>query len=164
MHYSTNSVKLMIKSIHITIMLVFQIVLSCLNMEAQTARQENLQQQKMAFFNEKLQLTSAESVKFWPVYNDYQNRRDKITRDRNNLLQYYEANKTNMSEKEATELISKYVAYQQEETGLLETYTAKFKEFLPAKKVMRIFLVELEFKKWLLEHLRQNKLQASPRN
>lgn len=131
---------------------------------ANTARQESLQQQKTAFFNQKLQLTPTESAKFWPVYNDFQNRRDKIARDRNNLLQYYETNKANMSEKEAGEAIQKYLQYQADETRLLETYTAKFREFLPPKKVMQLFNVELEFKKWLLENLRQNKHQLPARN
>jgi hypothetical protein len=111
-----------------------------------------------------LQLSAAESAKFWPVYTDYQNRRDKITRDRNTLMQYFEMNKANLSESEATESIAKYVAFQQEETRLLETYTRKFQEFLPSKKVLRIYLVELEFKKWLLENLRQNKVQSTTRN
>jgi hypothetical protein len=118
----------------------------------------------MAFFNEKLQLTPAESAKFWPVYNDYQNRRDKITRDRTTLMQYYVSNKVNMTEKEASDMVQKYVLFQQEETKLLESFTAKFREFLPAKKVMQVYLVELDFKKWLLENLRQNKVQATPRN
>lgn len=137
------------------------------NLQAQAKKSEktdNLQQQKIAFFTENLQLTSAESARFWPVYNDYQNRRDKIVRDRNTLLQYYESNKSNMTDREANELITKYVTFQQEETRLLESYTKKFQEFLPAMKVMRIFIVELDFKKWLLENLRQNKVQATPHN
>jgi hypothetical protein len=123
-----------------------------------------LQQRKIAFFTENLQLTPAESARFWPVYNDYQNRRDKITNDRNNLLRYYELNKSNMTDGEAGDLINKYISFQEEDTKLLETYTKKFQEFLPAKKVMRIFIVELEFKKWLLNNLRQNRQTVSPRN
>jgi hypothetical protein len=129
----------------------------------QAEKQENLQQQKVSFFTENLRLTASESTRFWPAYNDYQNRRDKLTRDRNTLMKYFESNKTNMTEAEATELIDKYIAFQQEETRLLESYTKKFQEFLPAKKVMRIYIVELDFKKWLLENLRQNKAQAKPR-
>jgi hypothetical protein len=129
----------------------------------QAEKQETLQQQKVTFFNENLQLTPAESSRFWPMYNDYQNRRDKITRDRNTLLKYFDSNKNNLTENEATELIGKYLAFQQEETQLLETYTKKFQEFLPPKKVMRIYIVELDFKKWLLENLRQNKAQVEPR-
>lgn len=157
----------MINYIHSTSVLAVLILLSVSGLRAQpnkSERQENLQQQKMAFFNEKLQLTQAESSKFWPYYNDYQNRRDKVTRDRNTLLQYFEANKTNMTGDEASELIIRYKAFQLEETRLLEAYTKKFLEVLPAKKVMQIFTLELEFKKWLLENLRQNKVQTVPKN
>jgi hypothetical protein len=154
------------KILPITCILVLSLLLPALNLRAQTRpaeKQDNLQQQKVNFFTENLQLTPTESGQFWPVYNDYQNRRDKITRDRNTLLKYFESNKTNLTEAEAAELIGKYLAFQQEETRLLESYTKKFQEFLPARKVMRIYIVELEFKKWLLENLRQNKTQASPR-
>jgi len=133
----------MIKSVHISLLLAVHLIFSGTGLMAQVKKAErpdNLQQQKTTFFNEKLQLTSVESAKFWPVYNDYQNRRDKITHDRNTLMQYFESNKANMSESEASELISKYVAFQLEETQLLESYTKKFQAFLPAKKVMRIYI------------------------
>lgn len=124
---------------------------------------EKLQQQKVAFFNEKLQLSQNESTRFWPVYNDYQNRRDKITRDRNTLMRYYEQNRGNLTDAEARETINKYLGFQQEETRLLEQYTRRFEEILPPRKVMHIFFVELEFKKWLLDQLRENKSAATPR-
>jgi hypothetical protein len=157
----------MMKTLPLTIFLSFCLLNPGLTLLGQTKRAkifDNLQQQKVIFFNETLQLTPAESARFWPIYNDYQNRRDKITRDRNNLLRYFELNKGNMTEVEVGEEIDRYIAFQQEETRLLETFTGKFKEFLPDKKVMRIFIVELEFKKWLLENLRQNKLHVVPRN
>jgi hypothetical protein len=157
----------MIKLIHVSLLLFLHPVFTGAGLKAQVKnadKPDNLQQQKVSFFNEKLQLSAAESAKFWPVYTDYQNRRDKITRDRNTLMQYFEMNKANLSESEATASIAKYVAFQQEETRLLETYTRKFQEFLPSKKVLRIYLVELEFKKWLLENLRQNKVQSTTRN
>lgn len=147
-----------------TLIIALPMVIMCFCMNAQAEKQDNLQQQKVTFFNRNLQLTPVESSRFWPIYNDYQNRRDKITRDRNTLMQYFEANKANMSEAEATESINKYLAFQQEETRLLESYTRKFQEFLPARKVMRIYQTELDFKKWLLENLRQNKTQTTPRN
>ena len=157
----------MIRTLPTALFMALQIMSTAPNLSAQTKpaeRQDNLQQQKTKFFTENLQLTQTESTHFWPVYNDYQNRRDKVTRDRNTMMLYFEANKNNMTEKEADELIIRYLAFQQEETRLLEFYTKKFGEFLPAKKVMRIYIVELDFKKWLLENLRHNKVQATPRN
>ena len=123
-----------------------------------------LQQQKINFFNEHLQLSAAESAKFWPIYNDYQNRRDKITADRNNLLSYFQANSANMTAAEANQAVNRFVEYQQQETELLVTYTKRFREFLAPGKVMRIFIVENDFKKWLLENLRENRVQTTPRN
>ncbi|HLO57921.1 MAG TPA: hypothetical protein VK179_04215 [Bacteroidales bacterium] len=156
----------MTKHLYILILLAFTwICTDTYSQNPATKKPETLQQQKMAFFNDKLQLTAAESAKFWPIYNDYQNRRDKITKDRNTLMQYFESNQANMNEKEASDLIQKYVAFQKQETELLESYTSKFREFLPAKKVMQIYQVELDFKKWLLENLRQNKvIVGNPRN
>ena len=156
----------MMKKIRLPLFLVLSMLICSLFVHAQTRqveKQENLQQQKINFFTENLQLTSGEAAKFWPVYNDYQNRRDKITRDRNTLLDYFESNRNNLTETEAGELIAKYLTFQQEETRLLEVYTKKFAEFLPAQKVMQIYIVEMEFKKWLLQNLRQNKTSVSPR-
>lgn len=126
--------------------------------------ESRLQQEKVRYFNQHLQLTPAESQKFWPVYNDYQNRKAKITADRNNLMNYFQSNYKNMSAAEANESINKYLDYQRQETELLETYTKRFREFLSEKKVMQIYIVELEFRKWLLENLRENRLQTTPRN
>ncbi len=126
--------------------------------------ESRLEQEKIRYFNQHLQLTASESEKFWPVYNDYQNRRNKITADRNNLMNYFQSNYRNMTTAEASDAINKYLAYQRQETELLEAYTKRFREFLSEKKVMQIYVVELEFRKWLLENLRENRLQATPRN
>lgn len=123
-----------------------------------------LEQQKIRFFNENLQLTATESARFWPIYNDYQNRRDKITADRNNLISYFQANSANMTAAEANDAINRFIQYQQQETELLVTFTTRFRTFLPPNKVMRIYIVENEFKKWLLENLRENRAQTAPRN
>ena len=40
---------------------------------AQNGRSEKVQALKVAFITQKLNLTSAEAEKFWPVYNNYEN-------------------------------------------------------------------------------------------
>lgn len=40
---------------------------------AQNGRSEKIQALKVAFITQKLNLTSAEAEKFWPVYNQYEN-------------------------------------------------------------------------------------------
>lgn len=109
-----------------------------------------IQAKKKAFFNEKLQLTPKESEQFWSVYNDYSNRKNLINQQRNNLMAYYIQNEKNLNNKEMTETLGKLLAFQREETALMENYTSKFREFLPDSKVIKIFVTEQQFKRFLL--------------
>jgi hypothetical protein len=111
---------------------------------------ERIQEKKKAFFNEKLQLTPKESDQFWPLYNDYSNRKNLINQQRNSLMAYYIQNEKNLSDKEMTETLEELLDFQRQETSLMESYTKKFKEFLPDSKIIKIFVTELQFKKLLL--------------
>ena len=111
---------------------------------------EKIQAKKVAFFNEKLQLTPNQSAEFWPVYNDYTNRKNLINQERNNLMTYFVQNEKNLSNKETSEILDKLLDFQLKETELTETYSAKFKEFLPDTKIIMIFVAEIQFKKLLL--------------
>jgi len=112
---------------------------------------KQLQKQKINYFNERLNLSNQEAKKFWPVYNDYQNRRNLIAQERRSTTTYFLKNSENMSEEEISELLEKYINYEQRETKLLEVYTNKFREFLPEKKVIKVFILEVQFRQWLLK-------------
>lgn len=112
---------------------------------------KRLQDQKVEFFTKRLNLTRDESKKFWPVYNDYQNRKKLIAQERKSTVRYFTENSENISEEESAELLNKYISYQKKETKLLEDYTNKFREFLPEKKVVQVFILEVQFRQWLLK-------------
>jgi len=121
---------------------------------AQTDKVEKLKQlqkQKINYFNERLNLNDQEARKFWPIYNDYQNRKNLIAQERRSTTTYFLKNSENMSEEEISELLEKYISYEQRETELLEVYTNKFLEFLPEKKVIKVFILEVQFRQWLLK-------------
>ena len=115
---------------------------------------EKFKEQKIEFFTEKLELTEEEAKDFWPVFNDYENRRNKIIQDKRNLSRYLASNIDNISDKEIEETTDKYVNYHRQETELLEEYYEKFKGILPVKKVMKVFIADHQFKKYLLKQLK----------
>jgi hypothetical protein len=120
------------------------------------SKHERVQAQKIAFFTERLQLTTTEAEKFWPIYNDFQSRKHKIANERRTLTQYFDENSSNMTEKEISESLDKFIELQKKETELLEMYNEKFKQILPEEKVMKIYITEFQFKNWLLKQLRGN--------
>ena len=115
------------------------------------AKLKQLQKQKINYFTERLNLSEKEAKKFWPVYNDYQNRKNLIAQERKSTTAYFIQNSENMNEDEISELLEKYINYQKRETRLLEVYTNKFREFLPEKKVLQVFILEVKFRQWLLK-------------
>lgn len=95
--------------------------------------QDDIQQAKIAFFTEKLELSTAEAEKFWPVYNEYQAAKKTI--------------KEKYQDNPGPEKM-------EEESTLLKKYNAKYKEILPATKVAKLYKAEEEFKKILLDILK----------
>jgi hypothetical protein len=132
-----------------------------LTMNAQN--QGKIAAEKVAFFTRRLNLTVDEAEKFWPVYNDYSNRKDKINQDRNSLMRYATQNKDNLSAKELEEAGDKVVEYITEEADLTRQYHQKFKEVLAPEKVVQLYSVELQFKTYLLNQLQQRRQQQQAR-
>ncbi len=125
---------------------------------------QELQAQKVGFFTNKLQLTTKEAQEFWPVYNDYQARKNKIIQDRRSTTRYYMQNFNNLSEKEIEEITGKYIRLMKKESDLLQTYHEKFKEVLPIRKVMRIYVAEEQYKAFLLRQLRNRRINQGKQN
>ncbi|NMB73003.1 MAG: hypothetical protein GYA22_12730 [Bacteroidales bacterium] len=123
-------------------------------------RSEKIKAQKVAFITRKVGLTPAEAQKFWPVYNEYDEQRSKILEQRRSTSWYYIQNSSTLSEKETDEIIGRYISLQKQENELLEKYNAKFRQILPASKVMKLYVAEVEFKTWLLKQIRDNKTQG----
>jgi prenyltransferase beta subunit len=135
---------------NIIILLLIMVIPSVSGQVRQGNVIRKIQAKKVAFFNEKLQLTPDESEQFWPVYNDYSNRKNLINQQRNSLMAYYIQNENNLNEKEMTETLEKILDFQRQETALMENYTNKFRQFMSDSKVIKIFVTELQFRKYLL--------------
>ena len=123
---------------------------------------EQVEAEKIAFFTRYLELTSEEAKKFWPVYDDFQDRRSKLVKERQSISRYFSRNYDTLPEKEAGDLADRYIDLQTEESKLAEEFHEKFKEVLPQKKVMRFYQGESEFRMQLLRRLRRGGAGRGP--
>lgn len=120
-------------------------------------RMERFQAQKVAFFTERMDLSSKEAEKFWPVYNDYNNRKEKLEEESRSLLRYMAKNQHNMSDGEIKESLDKYLKNQEIIHQLMLDYHKKYLEILPPAKVVRIYTTENMYRTFLLNQLRENR-------
>lgn len=117
-------------------------------------RRENVEAMKIAFITKELQLTPAESEKFWPVYNQYDNQLKELRKAKRSNRK--EVDMTAASDKELEERLMDEFSFRQKELDLSKEYYQKFKSVLPTKKAVALYKAEEEFKRELLRRI-QNK-------
>lgn len=124
---------------------------------------ERIRTEKIAFFTRRLNLTSEEAERFWPVYNDFSNRRMKMNQERNALVKYASQNYSNLSAAELEEAGDKLIEFQLNEADLAREYHEKFKKVLPPEKVIKLYAAEVQFNTFLLNQLQDRRQQPAGR-
>jgi hypothetical protein len=138
----------------VVIGLIILAVFPLLQLTAQNPNLEKLNSYKIAFFTRKLSLTSQEAEKFWPVYNEFQDKRNAIQIERQKLNRNINQNELNMSEKEMIDAGDKQIALQVQEASLAQEYHKKFREILAPVKIIRLYQAENQYRLLLLNELK----------
>ncbi len=126
------------------------------------SRAERLRAQRVAFITERLQLTPEEAQKFWPVYNEYRDKKMKIEKEKAQLVRDYTSRETTVTDKEAVRIADEYVSLEQKQADLLVQYNKKFQEVLPPLKVLKLYRAENQFTVFLLRQLKERQRREGP--
>lgn len=116
-----------------------------------------LKAEKVAFLTKKLDLTQDEAKKFWPLYDEYWEKKIKILNDRRKLADDFIQNINNITDKEAIDYARRYVESQKRESDLIAEYNKLLLQILPPKKVMLLYQSNYEFKNYLLQKVQETK-------
>ena len=111
------------------------------------AKREKIEAIRVAFITQKLNLTVDESQKFWPVYNEYQ---DKLKAARQ---EFKRQSTIFTNDKEAQDYLDAELLLKQRDFSLYKEYYDKIKKTIPVKKVAELRQAEEDFKKELLKQL-----------
>jgi hypothetical protein len=107
---------------------------------------------RVSLINKQLELTTAEAEKFWPVYNEYN---DKIKAIRKNLrISFRKANDV-ISEAEAEELYQLDLKSKQAELDVHKIYSEKIRTIIGVKKSVRLKIAEEEFKQEIIKSIKE---------
>jgi len=122
---------------------------------------ERFKAQKIAFMTEKMDLTTAESEKFWPLYNEFSKKRKELR------SQYLPQNRPeDLSEEQASALIDNMMLMKESELALEKNYLQRFKNVLPSKKIIIMHHSEREFNQHVIKKVRErmeNKGRDNPK-
>lgn len=116
---------------------------------------DRIKAKRIAFYTDQLQLTPAEAQKFWPLFNEYEQKKNALSVEKRKLTDHF-TNSPGISEAEVDKIINQFVLIAKQETQLFEAYNKQFRGFLPAQKVMKLYIAETKFKVELLRELKAN--------
>ena len=105
---------------------------------------EEAKADKKALTAENLKLTDAESKAFWPLYESFQKDISKINERRSNLVKDYakDYRERSLTDQKAKQIISTYLAIEEDLLKLTKSYLEKLSGVIPDKKLMTYWQME----------------------
>lgn len=101
-----------------------------------------LSTQRQALVAENLSLTAEESEVFWPLYREFQSKRDPLIDRRIELLKEFRDNFDGLTDEQAAGIIDGWLTLEDDIVKLRKQYVKKFRKILSEKTTLRYFQVE----------------------
>jgi methylphosphotriester-DNA--protein-cysteine methyltransferase len=117
-------------------------------------RQEQIQARKVGYFTAQLELTPSEAQNFWPIYNEYWEKRNALFSERSNLIR--KVKHDNVDDKKALQIAQRLVENLYDDVNLMREYHAKFEKILSPQKLLKYYIAEESFKMELINVLREH--------
>ena len=124
---------------------------------AQKTDSEKIEQLKIAFFTDELDLTASEAKRFWPVYNKYSKKYDKLKSNQWTSVKSRLDKVENLDQGEASQLLKDYLDYKRARVEHREEFVDDLKEVISPKQIMMLKKAEYDFHKKLLKQYQSDK-------
>ena len=122
-------------------------------------KQEKIKALKVAYITEQLELTADEAQKFWPIYNDYQEKQFDLRHEKmRSILNKLEIGTIEkLSEKEASSLLDQMENIEENLFLLKKKFTKDLQGIVSDKKIMKLKKAEGDFNRHLLKQMREKR-------
>jgi hypothetical protein len=115
-------------------------------------REARVNAYRIAVFTEILNLSEEEAQGFWPIYNDFQGKREQLQKQLRPAKDL-----DSMNDKEVEDFLKKFHDTRQQELDLEKELTQKLRKVLSVRKIAKIPNAEREFRERLVQKLRENR-------
>lgn len=121
-------------------------------------KHEKIKAARIAHITSQLNLSPEQAQKFWPVYNDFSQKRDALRSQQRQLM--HAMRDKEPSNEEAKRALSQHLRMEREEAALEEEYYGnKLQAVIEPQQVVKLMHAEHEFKKMLLQRLKHTRTQ-----
>lgn len=125
------------------------------NAQEKGKREEKIKNLKIAYFTEELNLTSAESEKFWPVYNEMEDKIKALRKESRSEVEKLDFESDSMKDEDYKKAVLGLLDNEIQEATIKKEYFGKIAAVVGNKKAAKTFKLEKEFKEKLLRELKE---------
>jgi len=136
--------------------IAYTLILSLListSLFAQKFDKEKIKALKIAHITEQLDLTESEAQKFWPIYNANEDAVDKLRE--NSAYRRKGKKPEELTESEAKALLLAMEKNEKHKVELHSKMLNELLEFLPAKKIIKLYQAERSFRQKLFDEYKK---------
>ena len=113
---------------------------------------ERIQQMRVEFFNQELQLSAEEAEAFWPIYEQFKDDQKKLWKE------YRQDRKMElMTDAEAERYVEDHLVLEEKQIALKRKYITQLKGVMSIRKVAMINRTERKFKQDLLHKIQDRR-------
>jgi hypothetical protein len=109
---------------------------------------ERIRAAHAAYITQRLELTTDEAEKFWPVYREFAEKRRQLR---------FEMLKQRRSEASDQEILNRDLELKQKELDLEKEYTKKLSDIISPEKLVKLRQAEADFRRLLLKQLQERR-------
>lgn len=115
--------------------------------------QERIKTLRIAYISDKLGLTPEQAEKFWPVYQEYSDKRRALVQE------FREARKDSKQDDPAKqeELVKLGLALKQKELDLEKDYSGRLLKIITAQQILNLRKAEGDFQRIILQQIQQRR-------
>jgi hypothetical protein len=127
----------------ITVLLLSFSVFAQSNKEDVDIIQSAFGKEKKDIVNQYMQVSGAKSDAFWKLYDEYEDKRKAIGRERIDLIQQYADHMDSLNDNKAKQLATSSLANDAKYNSLYQTYFKKFSDVVGGKDAAKLFQLEM---------------------
>lgn len=131
------------------IILIALIFICSLASAQEPARKKLIEEAKTELITKRIKLTEAQAEKFWPVYNEYTDKKLELRRTVRSLKR--DGFTIVSTDEEILKSLDKLLDYKQKEVDLEKDYKTKLLKVISARQLAELYITEQEFIKRLVE-------------
>ena len=127
-------------------------------------KKERFEAQKVAFITDRLDLSSAEAEKFWPIYNKYKDEQKTAQKAWRSDHDYSHEDIIKMSDSEAEKFTKDQLGHEQKLLDLRKALITNMKGVISPQKIVMLFEAEKEFRVDLMRKVSHGQGQGTGRS